>query len=82
MNTYLTPAESGVVVFDILRNNFHQPIVNGKCNRENIEEQITMGIMSGALSPMTQTDVDFVCDLVDDLIMEYGNGGNSVAKGA
>jgi hypothetical protein len=82
MTCYLTPAESGVVVFDILRNDFHRPFVNGKCNRENIEEQITLGILSGYLSPMTQTDVDFVCDLVDDLIMEYGNGGNSVAKGA
>lgn len=72
MTTYLTPAESGVVVFDVLRNDFHQPIVNGKCNRENIEEQITVGILSGQLSPMTQEDVNFVCDLVDDLIAQYG----------
>lgn len=82
MTCYLTPAETGVVVFDVLRNNFHQPIVDGKCNRENIEEQITLGIMSGQLSPMTQGDVYFVCDLIDDLIMEYGNDGNSMAKGA
>lgn len=72
MTTYLTPAESGVVVFDILRNDFHRPFVDGKCNREKIEEQITIGILSGQLSPMTQADVDFVCDLVDDLIENYG----------
>jgi hypothetical protein len=54
MTTYLTPAETGVVVFDILRNDFHRPFVEGKCNREKIEEQITIGILSGQLSPMTQ----------------------------
>ena len=72
MTTYLTPAETGVVVFDILRNDFHRPFVEGKCNREKIEEQITIGILSGQLSPMTQGDVDFVCDMVDDLIENYG----------
>lgn len=78
MTCMLTPTETGVVVFDVLRNDFHRPLVNGKCNRENIEEQITVGILSGQLSPMTQTDVDYVCDMIDDLIKEYGNGGNQV----
>jgi hypothetical protein len=72
MTTYLTPAESGIVVFDILRNDFHRPFIDGRCNREKIEEQITIGILSEQLSPMTQVDVDFVCNLVDDLIASHG----------
>lgn len=67
-----TGADLGVVVFDVLRNDYHRPIVDGKCNRENIEDQITLGILSGQLGPMNEHDVKFVCDLVDDLIMEYG----------
>ena len=78
MTYMLTAAETGVVVFDVLRNDFHRPLVDGKCNRENIEEQITVGILSGHLSPMTQIDVDYVCDMIDDLIKEYGNGGHQV----
>lgn len=72
MTCYLTPAETGVVVFDVLRNEFHFPLVDGKCNREKIEDQITIGILSGQLSPMTQDDVNFVCDMIDDLIQNYG----------
>lgn len=82
MTCMLTAAETGVVVFDVLRNDFHRPLVNGKCNRENIEDRITIGILSGQLSPMTQTDVDYVCDMIDDLIAEYGNDGNQVAQRA
>ena len=66
-----TATDLGVVVFDVLRNDFHQPIVDGKCNRDNIEDMITVGIMSGKLEPMNETDVKFVCDLIDDLIVEY-----------
>ena len=31
---------AGQLAFDILRNEFHLPIVDGKANRENIEDQI------------------------------------------
>ena len=40
---------AGEIALDILRNGFHQPIENGKINRDNIEEQITLGIYSGEL---------------------------------
>ena len=69
----LNGTDMGVMVFDILRNDFHQPIVDGKCNRDSIEEQITIGMYSGQLSPLSQSDVDMICDLVDDLIKEYRN---------
>jgi hypothetical protein len=82
MTYMLTAAETGVVVFDILRNDFHRPLVYGKCNRVNIEEQIVNGILAKQLPPMTVTDVDYVCDMIDDLIAEYGNDGNQMAAGA
>jgi hypothetical protein len=66
-----TATDLGVVVFDVLRNDFHRPFVNGKCNREKIEDEITAGILSGQLGPMNEADVKFVCDLVDDLIEQY-----------
>ena len=62
----------GVVAFDVLRNDFHRPFVKGKCNRRKIEDEITVGILSGKLGPMNEKDVKFVCDLVDDLIIGYG----------
>jgi hypothetical protein len=82
MTYMLTAAETGVVVFDVLRNDFHRPLVDGKCNRVNIEEQIVNGILAKQLPPMTVTDVDYVCDMIDDLIAEYGNDGNQMAAGA
>ena len=69
----LNGTDMGVMVFDILRNDFHQPIVDGKCNRDSIEEQITIGAYSGQLAPLSQSDVNMICDLVDDLIKEYRN---------
>ena len=65
-------AELGVMAFDVLKNDFHRPLVNGKCNRDNIEEEITKGIYSKQLGPMTQKDVNFICDLIDDMIVMYG----------
>lgn len=62
----------GQVVFDVLRNDFHRPFVEGKANRDKIEDNITIGILAGELQPMDQSDVDMICDLVDGLIEEHG----------
>ena len=62
----------GVVAFDVLRNDFHRPFVDGRCNRRKIEDEITVGILAGKLGPMNERDVKFVCDLVDDLIVGMG----------
>lgn len=72
MSNFTTAKDLGVIAFDVLRNGFHQPIVDGKCNREEIEDQITIGILSKDLGPLTQEDVTFVCDIVDDLIAVHG----------
>jgi hypothetical protein len=66
-----TASQLGIVAFDVLRNDFHRPIVDGKCNRENIEDAIIDGIYKGELDPMNKTDVEFVCNLIDDMIEMY-----------
>ena len=74
MDGMLTTQELGILTFDVLRNDFHRPFVNGKCNRENIDEQIMIGILSGQLSSMNEADVKFVCDIIDDLIIAHSEG--------
>lgn len=64
----------GSMVLDILQNDFHRPIVNGKCNREQIEDKIIVGILSKKLPPLTQKDVDIVCEMVDYLIEDFNEG--------
>ena len=73
MKLTVSPQKLGMMAFDVLVNDFHRPIVNGRCNRENIADKIVIGILSGKLGPMTEQDVEFICDCVDDLIAEYGD---------
>ena len=68
----LSAEQQGSMVFHILEHDYHRPFVDGKCNRENIEDQITIGIYQKEIPPLTKADVDWICDLVDCLIEEYG----------
>lgn len=61
----------GGIAFDVLRNDYHRPIVDGKCNRMQIEDSIVDGIYTKQLPAMNKADVDFICDLVDEMIAEY-----------
>lgn len=58
--------------FGILQNDFHRPFVNGKANRDNIEDMITIGMLSGELGYVDKQTVDLAIELVDDLIVQYG----------
>ena len=69
--TWNTPHDLGIIAFDVIRNDFHRPIVNGKCNRESVEDNILEGVYSGQLQAINKADVDFVCDVIDDLIEMY-----------
>lgn len=68
MQHWNTPDELTHVAFDVLLNDFHRPITKGKCNRKNIEDYILERVYCEELPAMNKADVDFVCDLVDDLI--------------
>jgi len=69
---YLNPDQQGTVVLDILQNNFHAPLVDGKCNADNIHEELTIGILAGVLPPMDEEDADMIISLVDEMITEFG----------
>ena len=71
MKCWNSPQVLSSVVIDVLRNNFHRPIKNGKCNRENVEDAILEGVYSGQLQATNQADVKFVCDLIDDIIQSH-----------
>ena len=66
--------ELGMMVLEILENDYHRPLVKGKCNRDSIEDRITVGILSKKLPPLTQKDVDIVCEMVDYLIEDFREG--------
>lgn len=68
----LSTEQIGQMVFHIIQQDYHRPFVDGKANRDNIEEQITIGILAGEIPPTSQDDVDTICVLVDDLISVYG----------
>lgn len=62
----------GQMVFHILEQGYHQPFVDGKANREKIEDEIVIGMYKGEIPACTQEDVDWICDLVDSMITEFG----------
>ena len=64
----------GLMALEILENDYHRPFVNGKCNREQIEDKIVVGILAKKLPPLTQKDVDIVCEMVDYLIEDFNEG--------
>jgi len=68
----LTAEQQGQMVFHILENDYHRPFIEGKCNRENIMEEIVIGVYKKEIPPITQMDVDFICDMVDSLLVDYG----------
>ena len=71
MERWNSAKELGVIAFDVMRNGFHHPIENMKCNRANVEDAILEGIYNGDLQAMNKADVEFVCEVVDDFIEKY-----------
>lgn len=81
MTKYNVTQAAGTLAIDLMRNDFHRPYVDGKCNRDNIEENITIGILSGNLGYyVDQEIVDLAISVIDDLIEQYGgNTDDNVA---
>lgn len=67
----MTSAQLGEIAFKLIQHDMHQPIVNGKCDRDSIDEALTVGILSGKVAPMNQDDVDFLGNFIDDLIEQF-----------
>ena len=68
----LTAEQHGQMTLHILSNNYHRPFIEGKCNRFKIEDEIVKALYAKAIPPISQKDVDIVCELIDDLIKNYG----------
>jgi hypothetical protein len=77
---YLNSEQHGQMVFHILQQGYHKPLIDGKANRDEIEEQITIGLYAGEIPACNQEDVDWICDLVDCMIQEYGKGAEDVPR--
>ena len=67
----LETISAGELCFGILESDFHRPLVNGKANRESIEDAIVIGMMEKKLGYVTQETVDIAIALVDDLLALY-----------
>lgn len=67
----LKAISAGELCFGIMWNEFHRPFVDGKANRDNIEEAVTMGMLTKELGYVDQETVDLAIELIDDLIVQY-----------
>jgi len=67
----LTAEQQGQMVFHILQQGYHRPLVEGKANRDKIEDEIVKGLYNKDIPPLNEEDVDVVCFLVDELIDEH-----------
>jgi len=68
----LTAQQQGQIVFHILQQGYHKPLVDGKANRDNIEDEIVIGLYNGEIPPLEEDDVDLVYSMVNELISEHG----------
>lgn len=62
---------AGELCFGILQNDFHRPLIDGKANRDRIEDAITIGMMNKQLGYVDADTVRIAINLVDDLLIQY-----------
>ena len=62
---------AGILAVDILRYGYHMPVLDGKANRELIEEAVTIGIMRGELGPLSEGTVNLAIETVEALLKEF-----------
>lgn len=67
----LTAEQQGHMVFHILQQGYHKPLIDGKANRDRIEDEITIGSYNNEIPPITDEDVDLIYTLVNELIEEH-----------
>jgi len=67
----LTAEQQGQMVFHILQQGYHKPLVEGKANRERIEDKIIIGSYNNEIPPITDEDVDLIYTLVNELVEEH-----------
>ena len=73
----LTAEQQGQMVFHILQQGYHRPLVDGKANRDKIEDEIVIGLYNREIPPLNHEDVDLVYVLVNELVEEYGENSGA-----
>lgn len=68
----ITSSNAATLALDLLRNGFHLPLVDGKANRDNIEDTITVAMMAGDLVYYIDEDiVNIAVRVINDLIEKH-----------
>ena len=67
----LTAEQQGQMAIHILQQGYHKPLVEGKANRDKIEDEIVIGLYNKEIPPLNDEDVDFVYMLVNELVEKY-----------
>jgi hypothetical protein len=57
---------------DIMYNGLHLPLVDGKANRDRIEDEITIAMLSNELGYVNQYTVDLAIEMIDEAIEKEG----------
>lgn len=63
--------QAGGLAFDIIRNELHFPIKDGKINVERIEDEIIIGMYSGELLPISDEVVELAIGVVQDMVDQF-----------
>ena len=62
---------AGELCFDILYNDLHRPLIEGRANIDKIEDAITIGQLSNELGYISAETVKEAINLVNELIVQY-----------
>lgn len=60
--------KAGALALDILQNQLHLPLDNGKINEEKINDHIVIAMYSGDLGPITQSIIDLAMSSVQEMV--------------
>lgn len=60
--------KAGALALDIIQNQLHLPLENGKINEEKIHDHIIIGMYSGDLGPITQSIIDLAMSSVQEMV--------------
>lgn len=64
----LDTKKAGALALDIMQNQLHIPLENGKINENKINDHIVIAMYSGDLGPITQNVIDLALTTVQDMV--------------
>lgn len=64
----LDTKKAGALALDIMQNQLHLPLENGKINEDKINDHIVIAMYSGDLGPITQKVIDLALSTVQDMV--------------